>query len=201
VPLKRKHDRMGFAIGGLATALLLALVPAAQAQKSAAPAPTASPSAAPAAKPSAAPVTPVPAEPSASKLAAARQLVVVSGMSRSFDAAIPQMLHQLSLTMAQTRPELAPDLDAVLKNLRPYFANDVDQMIDKAAHIYAALLSEDDIKAAVVFFTSDAGKKYVHAEPFFFNQVINAMQDWHQRISTEMMTRVRAEMKKKGHTL
>ncbi len=122
-------------------------------------------------------------------------------MSRSFNAAIPELMRQLTTTLSQTRPEVMPDLHAVLDEIKPMFSKDIDQMTDKAAHIYARLLTEDEIKAAIAFFTSEHGKKYVQAEPVFFNAVINAMQDWHQQISSELMTRVRAEMKKKGHTL
>ncbi|MGO9132879.1 MAG: DUF2059 domain-containing protein [Methylovirgula sp.] len=140
-------------------------------------------------------------EPSASHLAAARQLVIVSGMSRSFDAAVPHMISQLTSTMSQTRPEIMPDLAAVLKEITPDFDKDTDHMIDRAAHVYAKLLSEEQIKAAITFFTSDDGKKYVQAEPVFFNAVINEMQDWHQEIQDELMTKVRAEMKKRGKPL
>ncbi|MGB8277381.1 MAG: DUF2059 domain-containing protein [Methylovirgula sp.] len=182
-----RHWTLGrAAVHFAAVASLLILAPFAQAQTP--------PSAATVAPPAA-------AEPSPSHLAAARELVVVSGMSRSFNAAIPQMLSQFSTTFTQTRPELAPDLAAVLKQIEPEFAKDVDDMVDKAAHIYARLLTEQEIKTAVAFFTSPGGKKYVETQPYFFNDVVNAMQDWHQKISSEMVTRVRAELKKKGHTL
>ncbi len=150
--------------------------------------------------PAAAAPVPVP-EPSASHLAAARQLVLVSGMSRSFDAAVPHMMAQLTQTMQQTRPEIMTDLKAVLDQVKPDFAKDIDQMNDKAAHIYAQYLSEEDIKAATAFFTSEPGKKYVKSEPLYFNAVINAMQDWHMQLQTELMTKVRAEMQKRGKTL
>lgn len=153
----------------------------------------------PAAPAAAAPAT-VP-EPTASHLAAARELVLVSGMSRSFSATVPQMLRQLSSTIAQTRPELMADLNAVIKDLTPDFDKDTDKMVDKAAHIYARFLSEDEIKAAVAFFISEPGKKYVQAEPLYFNAVINAMQDWHDELQADLMTKVRAEMKKRGKPL
>ena len=147
-------------------------------------------------------VAPAPAaEPTPSHLAAARELVVASGMSRSFDAVIPELASQLTATYTQTRPELAPDLKSVLKEIQPDFAKATDEMVDKAAHIFAQLLTEPEIKAAVTFFTSPAGKKYVQSQPFFFDEVVNAMQDWHRKIATQLMARVRAELKKKGHTL
>jgi uncharacterized protein len=180
-----RHCNTGRAIC-LAVAALLFLVPAAKARQAQAPA------AAPAA---------AAAESSPTHLAAARELVKVSGMSRSFDAAIPQMIDRIDSTFTQTRPELIPDLHAVLKEIKPDFAKDADQMVDRAAHIYARLLTEKEIKAAVAFFTSDGGKKYVQAQPIFFNDVINAMQDWRQQVESALMTRLRAEMKKKGHVL
>ena len=173
----------------LCLAALILLAPAVAFAQS--PAPAAPAAAAPAAA----------AEPSPSHLAAARELVTVSGMSRSFNAAIPQMISKVGQNYAQTRPEIMPDLAVVLKQIQPDFNKDIDQMSDKAAHIYAHLLSEPEIVSTVAFFKSDAGKKYVQAEPLFFNEVINAMQDWHQQIAEELMTKVRAEMKKKGHTL
>ncbi len=184
-PSTARHWTLRQAAVCLAAAGLFLLAPSAEAQQ---------------AQPSAA-AAPAAAEPSPSHLAAARELVVVSGMSRSFNAAIPQLMNWLSSTFTETRPELAPDLNAILKDVGPEFAKKTDVMVDRAAHIYARLLTEQQIKTAVAFFTSEAGKKYVRAEPIFFNDVINAMQDWHQQLSEELMTRVRAEMKKKGHTL
>lgn len=181
--------------GALGFAALVALAPLAAAQSQAA-APAAAVPASPA--PAAQAVTP---EPTPSHLAAARELVVVSGMSRSFDAAIPQMLHTLSSNYEQTRPDIVPYLVAVLKEVQPEFKKNIDQMTDKAAHIYARHLSEQEIKSAIAFFTSADGKKYVETEPLYFNEVINAMQDWHQQLADELMTRVRDEMKKKGHPL
>lgn len=126
---------------------------------------------------------------------------MASGMARSFDAAIPQLIDQLNTTYTQTRPDLASDLGIVLKQIAPEFAKDTDEMVNTAAHIFARLLSEPEIKAAVAFFTSPAGKKYVQMQPYFFDAVVNAMQDWHQRISVQLFARVRAELKKKGDTL
>jgi uncharacterized protein len=141
------------------------------------------------------------AEPSASHLAAARRLVVSSGISRSFLEAVPQTIEHIATTFTQTRPELAHDLTAVLAQLRPEYDKQADQMIDTAAHIFAKLLNEADIKSADAFFESEAGKKYVENQPAFFNEVVNAMQDWQQKMAQDMVTHVREEMKKKGHEL
>ncbi len=144
---------------------------------------------------------PAPAAPSPSHLAAARALVVACGISRSFSNIIPQFMDQIGSSLTQTRPELIHDLNAVLTGLKPEFDKQADEMVDIAAQIYVKQMSEQDLKAAVAFFESPAGKKYVETQPAFVTEVVTAMQGWRGKISTDMMTRVRAEMKKKGHEL
>jgi hypothetical protein len=137
----------------------------------------------------------------AAHLAAARRLVVASGMSRSFNIVIPQYMDQIGTALTQTRPELIRDLNVVLTELKPEFDKQADEMADVAAQIYVKLMSEADLKAAVGFFESPAGKQYVATQPAFLTDLVTAMQGWQGKISTNMMTRVRAEMKKKGHEL
>jgi hypothetical protein len=139
--------------------------------------------------------------PSPSHLAAARALVIACGMSRSFSIIIPQFMDQIASSLAQTRPEIAKDLKAVLTQLKPEFDRQADEMVDIAAQIYVKQLSEQELKAADAFFESPAGKKYVETQPAFLTEVVTAMQGWQGKVSTDMMTRVREEMKKKGHEI
>ena len=139
--------------------------------------------------------------PSAAHIAKARRLILATGISRSFQIIIPEFMDQIGTTLTQSRPELIPDTDTVLEKLRPEFEKQSDEMIDQSARIYATLLSETDIDAILAFFDSSAGKKYVGAQPLFLNQLVSGMQAWQQKISINMMTRVREEMKKKGHDL
>jgi hypothetical protein len=110
-------------------------------------------------------------------------------------------LDQIGSSLTQTRPELSRDLNTVLTQLKPEFDKQVDEMISIAAQIYVKQMSEQDLKAAVAFFESPAGKKYVETQPAFLTEVVTAMQGWQGKISTDLMARVREEMKKKGHEL
>ena len=154
------------------------------------------PDAAPAAQPQVS-ATPGPITPS--QLAAARALVIASGMSRSFTVIIPQFVNQIGSSLTETRPELTEDLKAVFEQLRPEFEKQADEMTDIAGQIFAKHMSEADLTAAVAFFSSAAGKQYVAAQPAILSDLVTAMQGWQGKISTNMMTRVREEMKKKGH--
>ena len=171
------------------SALLAVLTPASvYAQSTAAPA---------AATP--APVPPVgQPEPPASQLAAARDLVVASGMARSFAPMVPQLADQVLPMFTRTRPELKTNLALVLEKLKPEFTKKGDEMIDIAAHIFARRMSEDELKESAAFFNSPTGKKYVGVQPDVLDELVVAMQSFTQDLSAYMMQRIHAEMKAKG---
>jgi|GEM_PF-586551 len=147
-------------------------------------------------------IAPAPAdEPTPSHLAAARELLKLNGISRSFEASIPQFFDQVGSTITQTQPELASDLSKVFTQLKPEFDKKADDLTDKAAHLYTRLLSEQDLNTINAFFKTDAGKKYVQTQSDFMRDVVVIMESWREQISTDMMTRVRVEMAKKGHQL
>jgi len=141
------------------------------------------------------------AQIAASHMAAARDVVAGSGISRSFSAMIPQFSAQIAGTVTRTRPELINDMKAVLTQLQPEFDKMSAEMVDTAARIFAAKLSETELKDTATFFKSASGKKYVETQPLVLDELVAAMQGWTQKLSTDMMTLVRVEMKKKGHEI
>lgn len=192
------------ALGGPFLAALLSqavLAPAALAQ----PSPGGKPPAA-SAKPTAKPGTPPPPAPAPepeitpSHLALAREVMLSSGIARSFDSIIPTMAEQIRKN-AVTRPDLAKDLDEVLKSLDPEMALQKQRLVDIAARIYARRLTEAELKDIVTFFRSPAGKRYVETQPQILDDMVGAMQDWTQEVSEYVMVRTRAEMGKRGHQL
>ena len=132
------------------------------------------------------------------KLAAARQVVVSSGMARSFEPMVPQLAEQIPSVVTRTRPDLTKDLTAVLAQLQPEFNQKSGEMLDIAARIYARQMSEGDLKATAAFFDSPAGKQYVAAQPLMLDELVVSMQAWTQEVSSFMMKRVQQEMEKKG---
>ncbi|AWN36144.1 DUF2059 domain-containing protein [Methylobacterium radiodurans] len=174
-----------------ALAILAAALPglaSAQAQKPAAPA----------AKPAAA--QPAPAAPNANHLALAREVMLSSGIARSFDSIIPAFADQIR-QQAVTRPELAKDLNEVLTALGPEMELQKQRMVDTAARIYADKLTEAELKDIAAFFRSPAGKRYVESQPAVLDEMVQAMQNWTQEVSEYVMVRVRAELGKRGHQL
>jgi hypothetical protein len=138
---------------------------------------------------------------SPAQIALARAVIVDSGISSSFQLIIPQYLEQIALSVTRTRPELVADLNVALAAIRPEFDTKVDEMIDSAAQLYAQRLTQKELEDISAFFKSPSGRKYVASQPFLMNDMFVAMQAWSQKISVDMMARVREEMRKKGHEL
>jgi len=185
-------------------ALVLASAPlAAQAQAPAQKPPAAKPGAKPS-TPAAAPAPSTPAAQtpaySANHLALAREVMLNSGIARSFDSIIPAFAERIRQG-AVTRPELSKDLETVLTSLEPEMELQKQAMIDTAARIYAERLSEAELNEIATFFRSPAGKRYVETQPQVLDEMVQAMQNWTQDVSEYIMVRVRAEMAKKGHQL
>jgi hypothetical protein len=137
-------------------------------------------------------------QPSPAAVADARTIIVSSGISRSFDAVVPQMLGMLERNTLATRPDIKDKLHATLVNLVPEFMKTEEQVISAAALSLAKRMTEPDLKQTAAFFQSPAGKKYVEAQPAALNDIVAAMQGWQQKLSTDMMARTREELKKQG---
>ena len=144
---------------------------------------------------------PTPAAPTAAQIALGKDIVVSSGVSRSFAIVIPQFLDRIGTQVTQTRPDLIKDLNVVMEQIKPEFDKRVEQMVDIAGRLYAERLTEAQLKEVAAFFKSASGVKYVEQQPLVLNALYVSMQGWQQQISQDMMTRVREEMKKKGHEM
>lgn len=140
------------------------------------------------------------AQPTASHLALAREVVATSGMGRSFDTITEPMLAQLQ-QMNVTRPEIKKDLDQVVENLKPEMELQKQQMVTAAAKIYATVMTEAELKELATFFKSPIGKKYVETQPQILDDLVKEMATWSQTVSEYVMIRARAEMAKRGHQL
>jgi len=137
-------------------------------------------------------------EPTPAALASARTIITSSGMMRSFDLVVPQMLIELERNVTATRPDLKDSLHATLEALKPEFVKTEQEVVDGAARTLAKYMNEQELKDTAAFFVSPSGKKYVEAQPVAFNDIIGVVQTWRERLSIEVLARARAEMKKKG---
>jgi uncharacterized protein len=150
---------------------------------------------APAAAPAAAPAF------AESHLAVAREVAIGSGLSRGFDGMVPQIADQIRASVSRTRPELIKDMEESLKPIIAELSKRTDTMIAIASRLFAARMTEAELKDISAFFKSASGQKYVNVQGPMLNELFAEMQVFSQTLGNIMMDELREAMRKKGHQL
>ena len=146
----------------------------------------------------AAPAATAPAAPSPAAIAAADKILNTIGLKQSIAIVVPGMMQELETNVTRTRPEIRDSLRATLKAIQPEFDQTAKQTYIQAESLLASQMSEQDIAQVAAFFNSPAGKKYVQVTPLFLQDLGNVTGAWREKLSTDILERARAEMKKKG---
>jgi len=140
-------------------------------------------------------------QPSPAALASARELMELKGVKSLVEPVVVGVIEQTKGTILQTNPGLTKDLDEVSAQLRNEYQPRVAEMTNEIVQLYAQRFSEQELKDAIAFYKSAAGKKMLAEEPRILDATYARLQQWAIRFQDEVMTRVRAEMKKRGHNL
>jgi hypothetical protein len=140
-------------------------------------------------------------QPSAAALAAARELMEIKGVKSLVEPVVVGVVQQTTGTILQTNPGLSKDLDEVGTQLRAEYQPRVTEMTDEIVRLYAQHFNEQELKEAVAFYKSPVGKKILAEEPKILDESYARIQQWANRLQGEVTTRVRVEMKKRGHNL
>ena len=140
-------------------------------------------------------------QPSPAALASARELMELKGVKGLVEPVVVGVIEQTKGTILQTNPGLTKDLDEVSVQLRNEYQPRVAEMTNEIVQLYAQRFSEQELKEAIAFYKTPAGKKMLAEEPRILDATYARLQQWAIRFQDEVMTRVRAEMKKRGHNL
>ena len=140
-------------------------------------------------------------QPSPAALASARELMEIKGVKSLVEPVVVGVIEQTKGTILQTNPGLTKDLDEVSAQLRNEYQPRVAEMTNEIVQLYAQRFSEQELKEAIAFYKSAAGRKMLAEEPRILDATYARLQQWAIRFQDEVMTRVRAEMKKRGHNL
>jgi hypothetical protein len=140
-------------------------------------------------------------EPSAASMALAKEMVVLKGVNQMLDPVVPGVIESGKNMFLQTNPQLSKDLNDVAANLRKEFDPKREEITNIMARAYAQKFTEAELKDMLVFFKTPLGKKIITDEPQIIQQAMSSVQVWANSFSEQMISRIRADMKKKGHDL
>jgi uncharacterized protein len=141
-------------------------------------------------------------QPSANAIAMAREILALKGSAGLYETLPGGVIDRVRTIHLQTNPMLQKPLDEVAASLRKeYLKRATTELGDSLATFYAARFTEAELKTVLAFYKSPAGKKVIDEEPRIFEQYVQHLKDWQDKFGTEVLSRFRIEMKKRGHEL
>jgi hypothetical protein len=93
------------------------------------------------------------------------------------------------------------DLNEVAANLETQYSTRTGELLSDAARIYASHFSEPELKQLLAFYQSPLGQKVIAEEPKAADESMQMASSWADNFSEDVMAKMRAEMKKRGHDM
>jgi hypothetical protein len=140
-------------------------------------------------------------QPTPAGISMAKELIALKGASTMYDPVVRGVVEQAKNVLLRTNPMVGKDLNEVTAKLHTEYASKVTELREIVARVYASRFSEQELKEALAFYRTPLGKKLIEQEPKILDQTMADAQAWGEKLSQEVMNRMRAEMKKRGHEL
>jgi hypothetical protein len=140
-------------------------------------------------------------QPSPSAVSTAKELLSAKGAMSIYDPLVNGIVEKAKLVFLRTNPMLSKDLNEVAAKLRAEYAPRIAEVTNETAKLYAMRFSEQELKDALAFYKSPLGRKLLAEEPAIAEQSMKSASSWAEKLSEEVVGKMRAEMKKRGHEI
>jgi uncharacterized protein len=139
--------------------------------------------------------------PNANSIALARELLVLKGGNQMFDGMVTGVIDRTRDTFIPSNPSLSRPLQEVAAQLRTEFEPKKSEVFNEVSRAYARHFTEAELKELLAFYKTNLGKKVLSSESAAVEDGFKRAQEWTSTFADQVMVRLRAEMKKKGHDL
>lgn len=136
---------------------------------------------------------------SESHLAAARETISAAKADQQFDTILPLLAEQAKALFQRSNPAAVQDIDAVVNDVALQLAQRRPELDRELERVWAARFSEEELKEISAFYTSPVGKKFGEAMSTVIQDSVRSAGIWRDAISTELVTKAREELNKRGH--
>jgi len=140
-------------------------------------------------------------QPSAAALSTAKEIVTISGATTLFTPLIAGVVEQAKLLLLQQNPNLSKVLNEIAGKIRTDLAPRFDELGTEMSRLYATSFTEQELKDLLAFYKSPLGKKILVEQPKITDASLKFAQNWANALSDEVIAKMRAELKKRGHPL
>jgi hypothetical protein len=142
-----------------------------------------------------------PAQPSPASILLAKQIVELKDVRSVFAPLVLGVVIKTRDGLMQTNFMWSKDLNECAAIVQKQFEPRVNEVLDTTARIYASHFTEQELKDLLVFYQSPLGKKMIAQEPKALDESMASAGKWADEISVQVVSSMRAEMKKRGHDL
>ena len=142
-----------------------------------------------------------PQQPSPIAIATAKELITVKGATALWEPLVPGVIEQAKSVFIQANPTLIKELNEVAVKLRAEYAPRSAEVVNDVAKLYASRFTEQELKDTLAFYKSPLGRKLLTEEPSILDQSMRNAQSWADRLSQEVIGKIRTEMKRRGHEI
>jgi hypothetical protein len=139
--------------------------------------------------------------PSPAAVAVARQVVDLKGGMKLYEPVLTGIVIRAKDTLLQANPMLEADLNASAQTVRREIQPRLDEVKTQMATVYATHFSEQELKEVLAFYQSPLGAKVLKTEPRILEQTMGFADKWARELADEVLMKMRAEMRKRGHDL
>ncbi len=134
-----------------------------------------------------------------SHIEAARAAISAAHASEQFDAILPMLADQAKALFQRSNPSLVQEIDEVVNGVALQLASRRPELERELERVWAARFSEDELKEITTFYTSPVGEKFGKMMPLVIQDSVRSAGIWRDAISTELVTKSREELIKRGH--
>lgn len=140
-------------------------------------------------------------EPSAASVAMAREMLVLKGGNVVFERIVPGVIESAKNGLIPTNPSVSKQIGEVATLLHKELDPKKVELITEISRVYAARFTEAELKELLAFYKTPLGRKVIQEEPAALDMSMQRAQAWADQFSETVLSRFRAEMKKRGYDL
>ena len=139
-------------------------------------------------------------QPSAAAVTLATQFLELKGGIGAYDPAIDGVVTHRKGVLLQINPNLGKDINEVEQLMRRESAARRQELHQEIAIGYASVFTEQELKDMIAFYKTPLGKRMIEQEPKAVELATKRVQVWIDKYAETVTTKMRAEMRKRGHT-
>jgi hypothetical protein len=139
--------------------------------------------------------------PSPGAMLLAKQIVDIKNVQGVFQPIVRGVVEKAKQLFMQTNFMWGKDLNEVAFSVEKQYQPRVSELVDESARIYATHFSEQELKDLLAYYQSPLGQKALVEEPKVLDESMEFAGNWADNLSQDVMAKMRAEMKKRGHDM